>query len=183
MFGFFKSKEKDKEILVLKKIIYQLKNEKKESQETISELRRQLLLTHEKSESINDVLIDARDKASEIVAAAEREAVRIKMSARDDAQKTIQQFENSIYRLKRLELELKTQEDRLKTDFKQLLNKYLLIVEELDQESISNVHSEVESQIEEMEEVVEKSRVIVNFPKLPKSNTSVDDIPLYKFDI
>lgn len=155
-----------------------------------SSLHSKVYKFQDRENSINEVLVDAKLMAKNIIQNAENQAHNITNELKQNADARLNEFENSIQRLTEAEAIMRRQGDRLKAELKGVLRGYLKEIESLDMSGFSEIQEEVTEKISMAEELVRQSKTMITFPKLStnsstssNSNTSVqegDNIPTYK---
>lgn len=178
MFGFFKKRKTETTFSNDSSLAHELEKER----EMVKELKEQLLYFKNREETVANLIIDAQDRAKEIIDEAHREAASLKRKTEHGLNVRINQIEEAAQRMVIAELEIRSRGSQMKAELREILNYQLAQVEGMDITAYSGLSDLVANTAKEAQEVVATSRTVIQFPELSEvGKESATNIPVYNF--
>ncbi|MDO4432263.1 MAG: DivIVA domain-containing protein [Aerococcaceae bacterium] len=101
----------------------------KQQEEQINELKNECNNYRNKEQLITDALLDAKQLSKTIITDAQLFATNVRKTTEDEITERMQSFQRSMAQLETVKREIVTQEEVLKLELKNVLNKYMDVVD------------------------------------------------------
>ncbi|MWV56619.1 MULTISPECIES: DivIVA domain-containing protein [Streptococcus] len=172
-----------------------LKDTIRHQEDTINDLKERLVRYQSKELLISEVIVEAKDLAKNVIKDAHDEASDIRTSTEQEVAERLSDFELSMAELEAIKREIVMQENVLKKELKEVLQKHLEVLDNTDLSSFVDASQEIDmsfdltqdvkERIQNSEKVVQEdnNRKIIDLIRKSKELTAeVDEIPTYNFE-
>lgn len=157
-----------------------LVQELKDSQETIVELKVQLQNLQQRQGLIAEAMIDVRQLSKNLLETSKEKADEETNRMLIEASQRLERAEQTIEKVMYLENAWSNYELSMKQELIRLFNDYLIRIETLDFAQAHQQKAEMLAQLEDVQQDLALSKVIVDFPKDTADKTPYENvIPIY----